>query len=51
MGTPGLEPLMDLNMMALSTGRERSLDEFKNLFKQAGLTLATTTSSESGSPS
>ncbi|MFC5957943.1 methyltransferase [Streptomyces pratens] len=41
-GTPGLEPLMDLNMMALSTGRERSPDEFQNLFEQAGLKPAST---------
>ncbi|GAB2453409.1 methyltransferase [Streptomyces incanus] len=41
-GTPGLEPLMDLNMMALSTGRERSLDEFENLFERAGLKPAST---------
>ncbi|CAM5374345.1 methyltransferase [Streptomyces atroolivaceus] len=46
-GTPGLEPLMDLNMMALSTGRERSLEEFGDLFERAGLTLTTTTSSGS----
>ncbi|MFD3687089.1 methyltransferase [Nocardiopsis sp. NPDC058631] len=46
-GTPGLEPLMDLNMMALSTGRERSLDEFENLFERAGLTLTRTVPSAS----
>ncbi|MER6147543.1 methyltransferase [Streptomyces hirsutus] len=46
-GTPGLEPLMDLNMMALSTGRERSLDEFENLFERAGLTPASTLPSAS----
>ncbi|WP_444960506.1 methyltransferase [Nocardiopsis sp. M1B1] len=46
-GAPGLEPLMDLNMMALSTGRERSLGEFEDLFERAGLTTAGTTSSAS----
>ncbi|MFJ8332143.1 methyltransferase [Streptomyces sp. NPDC094437] len=46
-GAPGLEPLMDLNMMTLSTGRERSLEEFTSLFTQAGLTLHTTTPSAS----
>lgn len=46
-GTPGLQPLMDLNMMALSTGRERSVDEFKDLFERAGLTLTGTVSSAS----
>lgn len=39
LGTPGLPPLMDLNMMALSTGRERSVEEFQRLFRQAGLKL------------
>ncbi|MGC9496259.1 methyltransferase [Streptomyces sp. WG7] len=46
-GRPGLEPLMDLNMMALSTGRERSLDEFENLFERAGLKPVRTMSSAS----
>ncbi|MEU3729313.1 methyltransferase [Streptomyces sp. NPDC033538] len=46
-GRPGLEPLMDLNMMALSTGRERSLDEFENLFERAGLTPTRTMPSAS----
>lgn len=46
-GTPGLAPLMDLNMMALSTGRERSAGEFEALFARAGLTLARITPSES----
>ncbi|MEW2065766.1 methyltransferase [Streptomyces sp. NPDC007346] len=46
-GTPGLEPLMDLNMMALSTGRERSLKEFGKLFQRAGLTPTRTRSSAS----
>lgn len=46
-GTPGLEPLMDLNMMALSTGRERSLDEFGRLFERAGLAPVRTTPSAS----
>jgi SAM-dependent methyltransferase len=46
-GKAGLEPLMDLNMMALSTGRERSADEFEAVFKRAGLRLAQVTSSAS----
>lgn len=46
-GKPGLEPLMDLNMMALLTGRERSADEFEALFARAGLTLAKVTPSAS----
>ena len=37
MGEPGLAPLMDLNMMVLLTGRERSLVEFSGLLKEAGL--------------
>ncbi|MGP2436938.1 methyltransferase [Streptomyces sp. JW3] len=39
MGKPGLPPLMDLNMMTLVTGRERSIAEFERLFEQAGLRL------------
>ncbi|WP_037970549.1 methyltransferase [Streptosporangium amethystogenes] len=46
-GTPGLGPLMDLNMLALSTGRERSLNEYENLFEQAGLTPTRTMPSAS----
>jgi SAM-dependent methyltransferase len=46
-GKPGLEPLMDLNMMTLSTGRERSADEFEAVFKRAGLRLVQVTSSAS----
>ncbi|MER6239079.1 methyltransferase [Streptomyces clavifer] len=46
-GTPGLAPLMDLNMMALSTGRERSAEEYGRLFERAGLTLTATTPSGS----
>lgn len=47
LGTPGLPPLMDLNMMTLSTGRERSVDEFRRLFQRAGLNLAKVSSSAS----
>ncbi|MFC3994907.1 methyltransferase [Nocardiopsis sediminis] len=46
-GTPGLAPMMDLNMMALLTGRERSADEFAALFERAGLKLADVTPSAS----
>ncbi|MER5280905.1 methyltransferase [Streptomyces sp. NPDC002809] len=46
-GRPGLEPLMDLNMLALSSGRERSLDEFTRLFRRAGLTPVATVPSAS----
>ncbi|MBI0375857.1 methyltransferase [Streptomyces albiflaviniger] len=46
-GKPGLEPLMDLNMMALSTGRERSADEFEAVFNRAGLRLVSVTPSAS----
>ncbi|MFH8470898.1 methyltransferase [Streptomyces sp. NPDC017991] len=38
-GTPGLPPLMDLNMLTLSTGRERCVAEYEHLFRQAGLVL------------
>ena len=36
MGEPALGPLMDLNMMVLCTGRERTLDEFRRLIERAG---------------
>jgi hypothetical protein len=35
-GEPALGPLMDLNMMILCTGRERTLDEFRRLIERAG---------------
>jgi 2-polyprenyl-3-methyl-5-hydroxy-6-metoxy-1,4-benzoquinol methylase len=37
MGEPGIAALMDLNMMVLLTGRERTLAEFSGLLKDAGL--------------
>jgi hypothetical protein len=37
LGTPGLPPLMDMNMLAITGGRERSIDEFDDLFDAAGL--------------
>ena len=37
LGEPGIGPLMDMNMLALTTGRERSLDEYDELFTKAGL--------------
>jgi hypothetical protein len=36
---PGLAPLMDLNMLVTLTGRERSSEEYRHLFTQAGLHL------------
>jgi len=38
-GEPGLAPLMDLNMMVMQTGRERSLSEYRALLNQAGFRL------------
>ena len=38
-GEPGLAPLIDLNMMVMLTGRERSLSEYRALLKQAGFRL------------
>jgi hypothetical protein len=43
MGEPGIAPLMDLNMMALLTGRERTLAEFSGLLKEAGLRFSKST--------
>ena len=36
MGEPAMGPLMDLNMMVMLTGRERTLDEFRRLIEKAG---------------
>ena len=40
-GEPGLAPLIDLNMMVMLTGRERTLSEYRALLKQAGFRLDT----------
>ena len=42
-GEPGLAPLMDLNMMVMLTGRERTLAEYRALLKDAGLRLSKST--------
>jgi O-methyltransferase domain len=36
MGEPALGPLIDLNMMVMCTGRERTLDEYRRLIEKAG---------------
>ena len=36
-GQPGLAPLMDMNMLAMTGGREREIAEFDSLFSAAGL--------------
>ena len=36
-GEPGLAPLMDLNMLGMTGGRERQIAEFDSLFAAAGL--------------
>jgi hypothetical protein len=36
-GEPELVPLMDLNMMVMLTGRERTLAEYRALLEDAGL--------------
>jgi SAM-dependent methyltransferase len=38
-GEPGPTPFMDLNMMVMLPGRERSLSEYRALLKQAGFRL------------
>ncbi|MBV8275002.1 MAG: methyltransferase [Verrucomicrobia bacterium] len=35
-GEPPMGPLMDLNMMVMLTGRERTLDEYRRLIEKAG---------------
>jgi hypothetical protein len=42
-GEPGLAPLMDLNMMVMLTGRERTLAEYCALLKDAGLRFSKST--------
>ena len=37
LGTPGLPALMDMNMLVMTGGRERSIDEFDELFEAAAL--------------
>ena len=37
LGTPGLPALMDMNMLIMTGGKERSIDEFDELFEAAGL--------------
>jgi hypothetical protein len=41
-GEPGPAPLMDVNMMVMLAGRERSETEYGQLFAAAGLRLTTT---------
>ena len=36
LGEPALGPLMDLNMMVMLTGRERTLEEYQRLIRKAG---------------
>src|SRR5258707_12023861 len=38
-GEPGPAPFMDLNMMVMLTGRERTLSEYRTLLKQGGFRL------------
>ncbi len=37
LGTPGLPTLMDVNMLVMASGRERTIEEFDELFTAAGL--------------
>jgi O-methyltransferase domain/Dimerisation domain len=46
-GEPGLGPLVDLNMMAVTGGRERTRDEYQKLFAAADLKLAKVTPTQS----
>ncbi|MHA6804060.1 methyltransferase [Salinifilum ghardaiensis] len=48
LGEPGLAPLMDMNMLAVVSGKERTLQEYDALFAAAGLSRSnlTRTSSE-----
>jgi hypothetical protein len=42
-GESGVAPLMDLNMMVMLPGRERTLAEYCALLKNAGLQLSKST--------
>jgi hypothetical protein len=42
-GEPGLAPLIDLNVMVVLTGRERTLAEYCGLLKEAGLRFSKST--------
>jgi ubiquinone/menaquinone biosynthesis C-methylase UbiE len=44
---PGLAPLMDINMMVMLTGRERTEREYAALFARAGLSLTRTITTKS----
>lgn len=37
LGSPGMPALMDLNMLTVTGGEERSIDGFDELFEAAGL--------------
>lgn len=37
LGTPGLPTLMDMNMLVMTNGKERGIEEFDELFDAAGL--------------
>jgi hypothetical protein len=37
LGRPGLPALMDMNVLIMTGGKERSIDEFDELFEAAGL--------------
>ncbi len=41
-GEPGLAPLVDMNMMVMTSGRERNLKEYQQLFEISGWRLKVT---------
>jgi hypothetical protein len=43
MGEPALGPLMDLNMMVMVPGRERTLDGYRGLIEKAGFQVCKVT--------
>ncbi len=46
-GPPSPAPLLDLNMLVMLTGKERTADEFGALFAKAGLALTSVTATHS----
>jgi hypothetical protein len=49
-GQSGLAPLMDINMMVLTNGRERTPQQYRKLFESAGMHMTRVTPMRSGMP-
>jgi hypothetical protein len=47
LGEPGIAPMMDMNMLAMTSGRERDIGEYDKLFASAGLARTAAESTQS----